>query len=62
MMVLCFGRTLLPKWKLHFWLSPLLSLWWKAVHSVSGPWRSGLARPGPLWSCIRETLPSWAAE
>ena len=46
MMVLCFGRTLLPKWKLHFWLSPLLSLWWKAVHSMSGPWRSGLARPG----------------
>ena len=48
MMVLCFGRTLLPKWKLHFWLCPLLSLWWKAVHSVSGPSRSGLAGLG--WS------------
>lgn len=46
MMVLCFGRTLLPKWKLHFWLCPLLSLWWKAVHSVSGPSRSGLAGLG----------------
>lgn len=43
-MVLCFGRTFLPKWKLHFWLCPLLSLWWKAVHSASGPSRSGLAR------------------
>lgn len=49
-MVLCFGRTFLPKWKLHFWLCPLLSLWWKAVHSVSGPLRSGLARRDPVLS------------
>lgn len=50
MMVLCFGRTLLPKWKLHFWLCPLLSLWRKALHSVSGASRSGWAGLGPLWS------------
>lgn len=46
-MVSCFGRTLLPKWKLHFLLNPLLSLVESSLFSIRPleEW-AGQARPG----------------
>lgn len=63
-MVSCFERTLLPKWRLHFLLNPLLSLVESSLFSIRPfeEW-AGLARPGQAGSsssalkvCIREAV------
>lgn len=57
MVVSCVGTTLLPEQKLHFLAESFVLLGRKQFSSVSGPSRSGLARPGWVpWTPLQRGL------